>query len=607
MVKAYGWVLALMLAGGCSHTNSQTGGAAKSTVDETALFTQAQSHALDALRAGKLSAARDAWLRAHRLRPNDAHTLSNLGLVEDMLGRHEDAVAHVARAAQLQPQSPALAVNYGLVLERNGMEGQGVGEYRRALEIDPKFEPALVALGARALLQGQVREAERHFQDAIRFHPARPDAYAGLAAVAAAREEWAKAAELMHRASVLRETDAVMTAAAGALYYRAGDTAMAINALDRALALDPRLGDALVLRAEVAWLARDYAGAEALLKRAVEADEPGEARAGSLLRRGELAFALDKPDIAARTLQGVLRQDEKPDAWRGRAHVVLGTLSVRRHDYPTALREFKAAKAALGETAAVTAGLAGSLHGIALTGPMEKRTAGLQTAEKWYRQSLQSAENPRLRVSLARLYLELADMAQAPYRRGKYRQAELQLQEALKHEPGLVEAHVRLGMLLEVLGRMPEARASFETALRLDPASSRLHFLYANMLRRVAEKSADEAARNLASRHFRQAMKLDPTYVPAQVGWYLTTVTGASQTLPAEAQGGVTEETIVPFGEGFTEETPPATLEDLLPFLEMEEEAPDNGVIPIEEGDRFPIYSIEATGSVEATPALLHD
>jgi tetratricopeptide (TPR) repeat protein len=220
---------------------------------------------------------------------------------------------------------------------------------------------------------------------------------------------------------------------------------------------------------------------------------------------------------------------------------------------------------------------------------------------------LQSAENPRLRVSLARLYLELADMAQAPYRRGKYRQAELQLQEALKHEPGLVEAHVRLGMLLEVLGRMPEARASFETALRLDPASSRLHFLYANMLRRVAEKSADEAARNLASRHFRQAMKLDPTYVPAQVGWYLTTVTGASQTLPAEAQGGVTEETIVPFGEGFTEETPPATLEDLLPFLEMEEEAPDNGVIPIEEGDRFPIYSIEATGSVEATPALLHD
>lgn len=591
-------VAGLLLVGACSHTSDRQG----KRDEPVATFEQAQAEGFAALRRGELARARDAWARALKIRPNDPYVLSNLGLVDDALGRHEDAVAETARGAQLNPLSPALAVNHAFALERAGMEGRAVGEYRRALELDPRFEPAIIALGLRAFQAQRYDDAERRFREAVRFHPKRPDGYAGLAAVAAARGEWQAAAGHMARAATHAADDAVLAAAAGALYARAGLLDEAARRLDAALALAPRLGDALVIRAEVAERQRDYAAAERFLARAMKADRPGVDRAGSALLRGELALLLDQPRLADTALQTALDQDGQPGAWRGRAEAARGRLALRRRDFAAARKAFEAAQKDLGETAGTTAGLAAALQGGAFSLPIGKRLAQLEAAEPLYRKSLDFKEEPRLRLALGKLYVQMADLLDAPYRRGKYRQAELQLREAVSRAPGLVEAHVRLALLMTVLDRPGEARASYETALRLDPRASRVRFLYGNFLRREGQRREDAGLTAEAHRQFAAAMQLDKRFVGAQIGWYLTAATA-----PSQAPGDVTEETVlIPFAGDATGGGQAPTLEDLMPFFEDPEAENPEGVIPMEEGDRNPIYSIDTTVPVGSPDLRAH-
>lgn len=588
----------LLLLSACSHTSDRQ----THRADPAAAFAKAQAAGFAALRRGELTRAREAWSEAHRLRPADPYVLSNLGLVDDALGRHAEAVAETGRAGQLNPLSAALAVNHAFALERAGFEARAVGEYRRALELDPKFEPAIVALGLRAFDAERYDDAERRFNEAVRFHPGRPDGHAGLAAVAAARGEWRVAAEHMARAATRDAGDPVLAAAAGALYARAGDLAEAARRLDAALALAPRLGDALVIRAEVAERRREYADAERFLARAMQADKPGVDRAGSALARGELALLLDQPRLAATALKTALAQDGQPGVWRGRAQAARGRLALRRHDFVAAEKAFKAAQSELGETAGVAAGLASALHGGAFALPLTARLAQLQAAEPLYRRSLELKEDARLRLALGKLYMQLADLLEAPYRRGKYRQAELQLREAIAGAPGLVEAHVRLALLMTALDRVPEARAAYETAVRLDPRASRVRFLYGNFLRREGQRRGDAALTAEAHRQFAAALQADRRFVGAKIGWYLTAATAA-----AEAAGDVTEETvIIPFAGDATQGAEAPTLEDLMPFFEDPEAQSPDGVIPMEEGDRNPIYSIDATQPADSPDVRAH-
>lgn len=592
------WLVALGLAFvSCGHVADRQA----SQADQDAAFARLGEAAFAAARAGEFGQARAQWREAHALRPSDPYVLSNLALIEAALGDPDEAVRHAARAAQLHALSPALAVNHGLVLEHAGMAPRAVAEYRRALELDPVFAPALLALGSHALAQDRLTQAARHFGDAVRAHPALADGYAGLAAVAAARKKYDTAAGHMAEAARRAPAEAVFQAAAGALYERAGDTARAKQFLDQAIALDAANGDALLVRAEIAWREGEYALAERHLARAAAADKAGERRAGSALRRGELAANLDRPAVASQALRLALAQAGQPGAWRGRAQAMLGELALRRGDYALAFDRYDAARALLGETPATCAGLARAHHGLALVHPEASRAAALEKAENWYRRSLEQRENGELRMMLGSLYRQWSELVAAPYRRGKLRQAEMQLRESLDHAPALARTHVELAAVLDALGRFGEAAAAYAAALERDPRSSRIAFLYADLLRREAERTRDGALMTRARAAYAQASRLDPRFAAAQLGWYLAV------TAPTGASGAVTEETVViPYGMETTAGVPPA-LEDLLPFLngEGEHKAPE-GVIPIEEGDRNPLYSIGVSRPVDQPAKTLH-
>ena len=75
--------------------------------------------------------------------------------------------------------------------------------------------------------------------------------------------------------------------------------------------------------------------------------------------------------------------------------------------------------------------------------------------------------------------------------------------QALQLEPEYADARNNLGMALRDLGRLPEALAQFERAVRTDPTSSpaRLNLAFTlSLLDRNAE----------AAEHYREARRLNP-------------------------------------------------------------------------------------------------
>ena len=83
------------------------------------------------------------------------------------------------------------------------------------------------------------------------------------------------------------------------------------------------------------------------------------------------------------------------------------------------------------------------------------------------------------------------------------------LRRAIESEPGLVPAHLNLGIVLSRMGRTDEAIPSFEAALRLDRAVAGANLLLGDSLRDVGK--IDEAAR-----HYHAELRLQPRSVAAR-------------------------------------------------------------------------------------------
>jgi spermidine synthase len=80
--------------------------------------------------------------------------------------------------------------------------------------------------------------------------------------------------------------------------------------------------------------------------------------------------------------------------------------------------------------------------------------------------------------------------------------------EALRMNPGDAVSHNKLGAVLEVQGRMIEARGHYSEALRIDPAYAEAHNNLGNVL-------ANEGKTDEAIHHLSQALRIDPSYAVA--------------------------------------------------------------------------------------------
>jgi tetratricopeptide (TPR) repeat protein len=88
------------------------------------------------------------------------------------------------------------------------------GSYERALALAPNEETYLLAAGYQSLANGDAAASERFYEHAADVVPNSPDAYAGLAWTAAARNDCPRARTMLAKARALRGPPSTMTAPA---------------------------------------------------------------------------------------------------------------------------------------------------------------------------------------------------------------------------------------------------------------------------------------------------------------------------------------------------------------------------------------------------------
>jgi len=292
---------------------------------------------------GELDAAAASYGKAIAFHPVYAEAHSNLGNVLRAQERHADAIVHYRRAIEL---NPALRVAHrGLAialratddfdgaleharagLEPDDAEGHctlgrslrsmndfdGAARlFERACEIDPGYAPAWCRLGELRCQQGEYEESLRLCRHAIKLDPELADAYNFLGLAYHNLDRMA-ASELSHRHAIdLNPDDADAHHNLAAALFRLDklDEAMSEYRIAQELGVDPvkiqlTLGDIL-------WAKRDFAGAVAAFREAVEHD-PHRAYARLLFNMSSSpAFAPEEWVVDAQRYGDYLARDAR--------------------------------------------------------------------------------------------------------------------------------------------------------------------------------------------------------------------------------------------------------------------------------------------------------
>ncbi len=152
------------------------------------------------------------------------------------------AVPAFERSLALDPSNPEAYHQYGQTLMTIGRYGEAAAAYHGALALDPTRAMTMVPLGALAYRGGNVVEARRWADSAVKVGPEIPYAWSIRADLRAATGDPAGGVEDAERALAIDPSYPIPARAAlASSLFRAGDTARAVSELDRAIAalVDP--------------------------------------------------------------------------------------------------------------------------------------------------------------------------------------------------------------------------------------------------------------------------------------------------------------------------------------------------------------------------------
>lgn len=440
-----------------------------------------------------------------------------LGLARDRLGDDAGAERDLRRALALRPSHAAARVALGALLQRRGDAAGAIALLEPAARTGANEDRAraLVALGRAYLAAGRRPDAERSFDEAILFAPARVEVRTGIARAWLASDAPAdvtRALAVVERAAEMAPDVPRVHALLGRARERAGDAAGAADAYHRALRLYPsyRYARRRVLR--VALQLRDLARARQHAER-LAADAPADPEHHFLV-----ALVADRDG----------RDEDARRAYRKAIEVAKG-------DYPEAYLNLgvlekgagnpAAARAAYEQAIALRPGYAAAWQNLA---KLHEAAGDLAAAEAAYGKVLEleprhaSAWLARgqLRSQAGRIEEAIQDLRAAAAARKGYDAAELSLGVAyrragrlgdaietyrglLERSPRYVSAWYNLALSLQASGRTADARAAFAKAAALDPEHAPSRVALADL--DLAEGKVAEARRG-----FTEALDLAP-------------------------------------------------------------------------------------------------
>ena len=176
--------------------------------------------------------------------------------------QYQAAVAEYREAAKVAPNSPQIHAALGLALANAGLGQNAVDEFAEALRLRPDFAVAQAGL-AYVLSQqlGRVDEAIAAYHAALDMNPQLAQARDGLAQAEAAKQEAADRVAERREHALEHPNQALAQVDLGVEQARAGQIDGAVQALRRAVELDPGIGRAHADLALLLYLRKDYGAA----------------------------------------------------------------------------------------------------------------------------------------------------------------------------------------------------------------------------------------------------------------------------------------------------------------------------------------------------------
>lgn len=180
-------------------------------------------------------------------------------------GQYEEAVSLYDAAIKVRPEFPEALFQRASALASLGRYPEAEKSFLRAMELRPDWALPQAALGAMLVRAGRFNEAEKYLEGALRLEPVNAPALVALAELRFNTKAQAPIMEALLKrleaATLTEGATAQLWVARSQVERELGKKSEAMTSVNRALAVDSKSANALMLRAELEVAAGDFQSA----------------------------------------------------------------------------------------------------------------------------------------------------------------------------------------------------------------------------------------------------------------------------------------------------------------------------------------------------------
>lgn len=200
---------------------------------------EALAFAIENHRHGNLELADEIYTQVLKAFPEQPDALHFRGVLLHQVGKSDEAIGLMRRAAQLQPDHPDFHINLGNVLTSLGQCNEALQAYERALALRPASADAHCNRGVVLRALHRDREAEAAYRTAIERDAEHAGAFHNLGNLLNDTRRPAEACEAYEKALSLKEGFSEAFQLLAKTQYRMGQRDAAIGTLRRWLSVSP--------------------------------------------------------------------------------------------------------------------------------------------------------------------------------------------------------------------------------------------------------------------------------------------------------------------------------------------------------------------------------
>ena len=474
----------------------------------------------NALKAGELDKAGDAFTRVLAIAPTDAMARALLGYVRLKQERYDDALTELQNPqlaeATLDARTRAVVQNnIGTAYWNTKRYALALPAYENAVKLDANYADARYNMALALLSQKRAKEALPHFQQLAKANPRDPLFFDGLGQAYEQTAQWKESFDAYRKAMTLSPSDSSypFNLAMAILHSDPNGTIKgrhdaAATALRKTIALNPKAAPAFLQLGQILIDKSRWKDAQDILRRYVEL-APDD-----FTGQFDLGLAYDSNasfDDALRAYANAEKLQPNDVATKNN----IGRIYLKRKGYDDAIAHFREALALQPDFLDARNNLAMALgeKGDLPAANVEWNTLINATARQL--KTLPAAKTPttadaKARAELtARLAAARGALAGNLLRDGKFAEAVSAYKTLLAASPNNTGARSNLGLALYNTKQYPEAVAAYDQILKSDPKNAVAHNNRGVVLEAMGNKTGAIAA-------YQKAIALKPDYTEAK-------------------------------------------------------------------------------------------